>query len=196
MGRPSKTAGVIKAEGKSHRTKAELAAREKAEKSVLSGQPLWERKEVRGNKTAHKEFLRISKLMANIKKNDALYSSGINTYCELYAEIVELEEDIDHLRELADELEREFKKLEVKDFDAIMSFSKQVGKLESQKISIGAAIDRKRNMMLAIDKENVMTISAALRNIPKTPQKTENPLLAVLMDDEEDIGAPDAGGEK
>ena len=196
MGRPSKTAGVIKAEGKSHRTKAELAAREKAEKSVLSGQPLWERKEVRGNKHAHKEFLRISKLMANIKKNDALYSSGINTYCELYAEIVELEEDIDHLRELADELEREFKKLEVKDFDAIMSFSKQVGKLESQKISIGAAIDRKRNMMLAIDKENVMTISAALRNIPKTPQKTENPLLAVLMDDEEDIGTPDAGGEK
>lgn len=196
MGRPSKTVGVIKAEGKSHRTKAELAAREEAEKSVLSGQPLWERKEVRSNKTAHKEFLRISKLMANIEKNDALYSSGINTYCELYAEIVELEEDIDHLRELTNELEREFKKLEVKDFDAIMSFSKQIGKLKSQKISIGAAIDRKRNMMLAIDKENVMTISAALRNIPKTPQKAENPLLAVLMDDEEDIDTTDAGSEK
>lgn len=196
MGRPAKTAGVIKAEGKSHRTKAELAAREEAEKSVLSGSPLWERKEVKSNKTAHKEFLRISKLMAGIGKDDALYSSGINTYCELYAEIVELEEDIEHIRELAEGLECEFKKLEVKDFEKIMLFSRQILKLKSQKVSIGAAIDRKRNMMLAIDKENVMTISAALRNIPKTPQKAENPLLAALMDDEEDTDTTDAGSEK
>lgn len=194
MGRPAKTAGVIKAEGKSHRTKAELAAREEAEKSVLSGSPLWERKEVKNNKTAHKEFLRISKLMAGIGKDDALYSSGINTYCELYAEIVELEADIEHIRELAESLECEFKKLEVKDFEKIMSFSRQMLKLKSQKVSIGAAIDRKRNMMLAIDKENVMTISAALRNIPKTPQKQENPLLAALMEDDED--APDDGTKK
>lgn len=189
MGRPSKAASVIKAEGKSHRTKAELKAREDAEKAVLSGKPLWERSEVKNNKTAHKEFLRISKLMGNIGKDDALYSSGINTYCELYAEITELERDIDHIRELTEKLEDEFEKLEVKDFDKITAFSKSLVKLKSQKISIGAAIDRKRNMMLAIDKENVMTISAALRNIPKTPQKQENPLLAALADDDE-------GGEK
>ena len=186
MARPAKTAGVIKAEGKSHRTKAELEARENAEQAVLSGKPLFERSEVSSNKTAHKEFLRVSKLMTKIGKNDALYSSGINTYCELYAEIVELEEDIQHIKELADALEEKFKKLEDLDFEQVMSFTKQIIKLQSQKVTLGAAIDRKRNIMLAIDKENVMTISAALRSIPKTPQKKENPLLAALMDDEGD----------
>lgn len=186
MGRPSKTAGVIKAEGKSHRTKAELKAREEAEQSFLSGQELFERTEVSRNKTAHKEFLRVSKLMSKIGKNDALYSSGINTYCQLYAEITKLEKDIQHIEELADALEEKFNELKYLDFEQVISFTKQIIKLQEKKITLGAAIDRKRNMMLAIDKENVMTISAALRNIPKTPQKAENPLLKALADDEDD----------
>ena len=186
MARPAKTSGVIKAEGKRHRTKAELEARANAEQAVLSGKPLFERSEVSSNKTAHKEFLRVSKLMTKIGKNDALYSSGINTYCELYAEIVELEEDIQHIKELDYALEEKFEKLENLDFEQIMSFTRQIIKLQSQKAAISTAIDRKRNMMLAIDKENVMTISAALRSIPKTPQKKENPLLAALADDEDD----------
>ena len=197
MARPAKTAGVIKAEGKSHRTKAELEARENAEQAVLSGKPLFERSEVGSNKTAHKEFLRVSKLMTKIGKNDALYSSGINTYCELYAEIVELEEDIQHIKELADALEEKFKKLEDLDFEQVMSFTKQIIKLQSQKVTLGAAIDRKRNIMLAIDKENVMTISAALRSIPKTPQKKENPLLAALAEDDDgNVEAAGGGDEK
>ncbi|MGN0598661.1 MAG: hypothetical protein ACI4JK_02100 [Oscillospiraceae bacterium] len=186
MGRPSKTAGVIKAEGKSHRTKAELKAREEAEQSVLSGKELFERSEVKNNRTAHKEFLRVSKLMSKIGKNDALYSSGINTYCELYSEIIKLEKDIHHIEVLAETLEEKFNELKDLDFEQVMSFTRQIIKLQSQKVTLGTAIDRKRNMMLAIDKENVMTISAALRNIPKTPQKKENPLLAALADDEDD----------
>ena len=197
MARPAKTAGVIKAEGKSHRTKAELEARENAEQAVLSGKPLFERSEVGSNKTAHKEFLRVSKLMTKIGKNDALYSSGINTYCELYAEIVELEEDIRHIKELAEALEEKFKKLENLDFEQVMSFTKQIIKRQSQKVTLGAAIDRKRNIMLAIDKENVMTISAALRSIPKTPQKKENPLLAALAEDDDgNVEAAGGGDEK
>lgn len=186
MGRPSKTVGVIKAEGKSHRTKAELKAREEAEQSVLSGKKLFERSEVSRNKTAHKEFLRVSKLMAAIGKDDALYSSGINTYCQLYAEITKLEKDIQHIDELAEALEDKFNELKDLDFEQVMSFTSKIIKLQEKKLTIGTAIDRKRNMMLAIDKENVMTISAALRNIPKTPQKKENPLLEALADDEID----------
>lgn len=186
MGRPSKTVGVIKAEGKSHRTKAELKAREEAEQSVLSGKKLFERSEVSRNKTAHKEFLRVSKLMAAIGKDDALYSSGINTYCQLYAEIIKLEKDIQHIDELAEVLEEKFNELKDLDFEQVMSFTSRIIKLQEKKLTIGTAIDRKRNMMLAIDKENVMTISAALRNIPKTPQKKENPLLAALANDEDD----------
>lgn len=180
MGRPSKPVSVIEAEGKSHRTKAELKARSDAENSVLSGEPLFERQEVRKNKTAHKEFLRISKLMMHIEKSDALYSSGINTYCMLYAEIKELQNDISEISLLAQETKEKFRDIEDKTTDDLIAFTKQLNKLLSQKTALMTSIDRKRNMMLAIDKENVMTISAALRAIPKTPQKQENPILDIL----------------
>lgn len=180
MARPSKPASVLESEGKSHRTKEELEARAEMEKSVLSGQPLSERQEVRKNKVAHKEFLRISKLMASIEKSDALYSSGINTYCMLYAEIRELQADLSEISALKDEATAAFRKVEDATVDELTSFTRQINKLLSQKTSLMAAIDRKRSMMLAIDKENVMTISAALRSIPKTPQKQVNPIFDIL----------------
>ena len=183
MGRPSKPAAVIEAEGKSHRTKAELAARKAAEDAVLSHEPLFERTEVRRNKLAHAEFKRVAKLMDAIGKNDALYSSGLNTYCLLYAEIAEMEEEKGYVQRLIDDISDAIKK--INDADALVQLSKTVDKLIAKKISIGTTIDQKRRLMLAIDKENVMTVSAALRSIPKTPEKEVNPILAALSDEEE-----------
>ena len=180
MARPSKPVSVLESEGKSHRTKEELEARAEMEKSVLSGQPLSERQEVRKNRIAHKEFLRIFKLMASIEKSDALYSSGINTYCMLYAEIRELQSDLSEISALAEETKAAFRKIEDVTTEELVSFNRQINKLLSQKTALMSAIDRKRSMMLAIDKENVMTISAALRSIPKTPQKKKNPILDIL----------------
>lgn len=180
MARPSKPVSVIEAEKKSHRTKEELKLREEMEKSTLSGEPLFERREVRKNKIAHKEFLRISKLMSSIEKSDGLYSSGINTYCMLYAEIRELQEDIAEIALLAERTREAFRGIENVSAEELISFTKQINKLLSQKTAIMSLIDRKRNMMLAIDKENVMTISASLRAIPKTPQKQTNPILDIL----------------
>ena len=150
------------------------------EKSTLSGEPLFERREVKKNKVAHKEFLRISKLMASIEKSDALYSSGINTYCMLYAEIQELQEDIAEIALLAEQTREKFYVIENVTAEDIERFTKQISKLISQKTAIMSLIDRKRGMMLAIDKENVMTISASLRSIPKTPQKQTNPIMDIL----------------
>ena len=45
MARPSKSVAVLKKEGKSHRTKAELAAREAAEQECLTGRKLHFEKE-------------------------------------------------------------------------------------------------------------------------------------------------------
>lgn len=53
-GRPPKPVTLIKLEGKSHRTKAELEAREKAEKQLLTGQKMKAWPEVRENKLAKK----------------------------------------------------------------------------------------------------------------------------------------------
>lgn len=191
-GRPSKPAAVIEAEKKSHRTKAELEARKNAESGLLSNKKLQERREVKENKTAHAEFQRVSKLMKAIGKDDALYSSGINTYCLLYAEIGDLHEQMKTLDETGEMLRETFGHLvdnpeRVIDPEEIIQFEKAFTRLISQRLNISAVIDKKRKMMLDIDKENVMTISAALRSIPKKPEKKENALMAALRGDDEEI---------
>lgn len=190
MARPSKPAAVIEAEKKSHRTKAELNARKESESGLLSKKKLQERGEVKRNKIAHLEFQRVSKLMKAIGKDDALYSSGINTYCMLYSEIAALGEQLEILNKTADMLRETFEGLIDSgerdiEINEIIQFEKSFTKLVAQRLSISSAIDHKRKMMLDIDKENVMTISAALRSIPKQPEKKENPLLSALRDDGE-----------
>ncbi len=189
MARPSKPAAVIEAENKSHRTKAELNARKESESGLLSKKKLQERSEVKNNKIAHSEFQRVSKLMKAIGKDDALYSSGINTYCMLYSEIAALGEQLEILNKTADMLRETFERIIDGERDIeineIIQFEKSFTKLVAQRLSISSAIDHKRKMMLDIDKENVMTISAALRSIPKQPEKKENPLLSALRDDDE-----------
>lgn len=59
---------------------------------MLTGIPLKERPEVRENETAHKEFLRLKKLLEKIDKFDDMYGAVINRYCILYAETKEFEE--------------------------------------------------------------------------------------------------------
>ena len=66
MARPSKPVAVLSQEKKSHRTKAELRKRQEEEAKTLSGVEIKERKEVKDNKDAHKEFIRIKKLLKNI----------------------------------------------------------------------------------------------------------------------------------
>lgn len=189
MARPSKPIAMIEAEGKTHLTKAQIETRKNAESGLLSKKKLQERREVKDNKIAHAEFQRVAKLMKAIGKDDALYSSGINTYCMLYAEIGELQEQMKMLDETADLLKETFGRL-VDDPDSgvdteeIIKFEKSFTRLISQRLNISATIDKKRKMMLDIDKENVMTISAALRSIPKQPEKKENPLVAVLLTEE------------
>ena len=187
MARPAKPAAVIESEKKSHRTKAELKTRKEAEDSLLSGEKLYERPEVKDNKVAHAEFLRVSKLMRAIGKDDALYSSAINTYSLLYAEIKDLNKQMQILDQTAELLREAFEGIvdtRETEPETIITFEKSFTRLISQRMSIGSMIDKKRKMMLDIDKENVMTISAALRSIPKQPEKKENPLLAALNDDE------------
>ena len=183
MGRPSKPAAVIEAEGKSHRTKAELKCRKAAEDAVLSHEPLFERAEVRRNELAHAEFERVARLMDAIGKNDALYSSGLNTYCLLYAEIAELEEEKVRIRAMIEKLSD--KAEDICEAEELVQAMKAIDKMLGKVLSVGTTIDQKRRLMLAIDKENVMTVSAALRSIPKTPEKEVNPILAALSDEEE-----------
>lgn len=167
MTRPAKTVAMIELEGKSHRTKAELEARKKAEEELASGIKLKEFSEVRNNTVAHKEFSRLQKLFKIIKINDDLHAGPINRYCMLKSECNTFEEQ-------QEKIIKQFEKLNNYDGDKdIVDIINLQAILTKQLLDIDKQLQSKRKMMLDIEKENLMTMAAALRSIPKKPHQED-----------------------
>lgn len=198
-GRPSKPVSV----NKKHLTNAEKEQRLKFENALLSGHKITERKRVREDKTAHTEFKRVVGLMRAIGKDDALYSEQMNRYAELFAECefykelsAELRDELRDLAELCEEMRTAVRRY-ADDFDesdsaGISELLKQIDELIGNRAVIlrqlsdaDTKIKQKREAMLAIERENCMSVSAALRTIPKDVAKDENDdeLLRALRGD-------------
>lgn len=176
-GRPPKPVSVLKFEKKSHRTKAELEAREKAESQLLTGIPLKAWPEVKQNKVANKEFNRVKKLLEIINHNDALHEAIINRYCILVAECKQAEQNISQLRDDIDEMIKMKNDGEIE----FTHYLDEKGALQDRMIAWDKKLMDKRKMLLQIEKESVMTILAALRAIPKKPEdKKESPMAEYL----------------
>ena len=175
MPRGSKPISAVKG----HRTKAEINLRKEEEERQKTGNPLTEFKGTKQNRVAHKEFLRIKKLLQKIDKNDDLYSEIINRYCVIGAEISDFEQKIKQIQVRFEKLENDY------DNDLIDAdfYWRRLDSLQKSIISYDAKIMTKRKMLLDIEKENSMTVASNLRNIPKTPEKKENPLIAALLDE-------------
>lgn len=187
MSRPPKPFLVLSNEKKSHRTKKELKQREKGEQSLATGVALKERSIVKSNPVAHKEFRRINSLLKSIEKNDAIYEPVVNRYCLMQAECAELEQRREYFFNLIQKLEKGFEtKVEESEsddtFDYILAFAKEIAKLTNGMMAIDKILQTKRKMLLDIEKENIMTIAAALRSIPKKEEKSSNKLLEALND--------------
>jgi hypothetical protein len=166
-GRPSKTTNIIRLEKKSHKTKKELFFREKAEKELLTGVSLREKSYVKKNPVAHKEFIRIKKLLAIIDKNDGLQENIINRYCLIYAECHETEKQLSGLYKKLDELD---------DREGEIGFAEALDyriKLQGAVNALDRQLAAKREMLLKIEKESLMTTASALRAVPKQPPKEE-----------------------
>lgn len=180
MARPSKPAAVIEYEKKSHRTKAELAKRKEEEGKLLTGQEIKERKEVKGNKAAHREFLRLRKLLRSIGKDDALYEPVINRYAMLQAECRDFEEKREvFLRNMQDLQEKQEELLEGGDV-SLKEYFRMQNEFARRLVDLDRQVQGKRKMLLEVEKENVMTIASALRNIPKKTEEGEDPLIRAL----------------
>lgn len=167
-------------EGRSHRTKRELRQREAAESALLTGIPLRETAETRENKIAHKEFLRITKLLARIEKNDDLYGAMINRYCILYAENKEFEQKRERFYQQLCEFQEKAEELIDKGEMTYKELYQIENSMQKNLISLDRQVQAKRRMMADIEKENVMTIASSLRSIPKKPEKKTNPLKEAL----------------
>lgn len=176
MPTPPKPYVVLKAEKKSHRTKAELKLREEGEKALATGVALKERPEVKSNPVAHKEFLRLNKLLKAIGKNDAIYEAVINRYCQLQGECADYENTIMNLKQDLEELKENRHSMDVAEYYKLKN---DIEKLIDSK---DRQLQTKRKMLFDIERDNCLTIAAALRSIPKKEEKTSNPLLEALKD--------------
>lgn len=182
MPTPPKPFTVLTSEKKSHRTKEELKQRKKGEESLSTGVALKERSEVKKNRIAHKEFKRLNELLGAIGKNDAIYETVINRYCELQSECVELKEDREFYKEMLEEIRSTFKDLtgemNIEERAALLiDLTNSLGRITSSIEKIDGRIQGKRKMLLDIEKENIMTIAAALRSIPKKEEKSSKDKL-------------------
>lgn len=185
MPTPPKPAKIIQMEKKSHRTKKELKQRIKGEKELTSGTVLKERPEVVKNKIAHTEFVRLDKLLTGIEKNDAIYEVIINRYCLMIAECVGLEEKRERCYQAITKLDERFDEEidnapEEERAKLIRSYSKSYNESLKSLLGCDSMIQSKRKMLLDIEKENIMTIAAALRSIPKKEEKKTNALRDAL----------------
>ena len=169
MGRPSETAGIIIGKGKSHHSKAEFDQREAAEASLATGIHMKMWPEVKKNKIAAGEFVRVSDLLSTIGKDDALQEAVVNRYCLLRAECVDFEKKREAFMKSMDELKQEHtdEKIDTQTYYSL------VNDMQKSIINVDKQIMSKRSMMLAIEKENLMTIASALRSIPKKPEKPQ-----------------------
>lgn len=178
MGRPSKPAELLKCEGKSHRTKQELAFRKQQEEATLTGKKLEEPESIKKLKIAHTTFLKTRRLLEAINKNDELYGAATRRYCTNTQKLADAEESIQVLKTELDEL-RESRNFYEEDHD-IQNYYRMLTKLEdtiTRKEQLAAGI---RKELTDFEKENCMTIASSLRSIAKQPEKKASPLLEAL----------------
>lgn len=178
MPTPAKPVSVIRGEGKSHRTKSELNAREKAEAGTLTGVRMKEYQATQADDIAHKHFLRVKKLLASIGKDDAIYEASINRYCVLHAECRDLEGDRGRIARETDKLESAYDSGGI----AYDEYFKARTKLFDQKLQLERALTSKRKALFDIERESLMTVASALRSIPKKADEDagDDPMSALL----------------
>ena len=148
-----------------HRTKAELEQRKKAEMAMKSANPLQEWKKKGPPRSKSWYFSKVKKLFAEVDEDSDMYSAVINRYCELMTECGRLERETSKTLERMEELEKRKDEMEFADWlNAHIELTKAADRMYK-------TLDRKRGMLLAIEKENMMTVMAKLRAVPKKPQE-------------------------
>lgn len=172
-GRPAKPIHLVQG----HRTKAEIEHRKKAEEALLTGAKLQEWPEVKDDPEAHKEFLRVRRLLRSIGKDDDLFGAMINTHCRLKGEIQAFEEMKSAIIAQMADMAAMYKAGEIE----ATSYIAERGKLQDRYLVCDRNIMAKRKMMLDISKENIMTIQGALRSIPKKPEQKKESAMAEYL---------------
>lgn len=160
-GRPPKHLSVVDG----HLSNEDKKARAEGEKNLTAKSKMKKSADVRKNKAASGHFNRLTKLYGEIGLCDALCENTINRYCLLLARLSEVgdlstmaEESITELRERRDEME-------ATDYFATLT------KMTQNITALERAAAKVRDQLLAIERENLLTIQGKLRAVPKKAEK-------------------------
>lgn len=175
-GRPPKTAAVLQMEGISHKTRRELELRRQQEEALLTGVTMRENKNVRENQIAHAVFIRLRSLLRRVGKDDAIYEMSVNRYALLTSECEESQSRRARLEEVIEDLHNRMGEF------GYPEYIKLVISTEKQITAVDSALTKKRDQLLAIEKESLLTVASALRNIQKRPKEEEadDPMATLL----------------
>ena len=150
--------------------------RQRAEEANLTGNRMREDPAVRADSAAHKEFVRVRKLLRLIDKDDDLYGAEINLYCMLKSEIDQAAAQRADLIEILSQI-RELPRGGIEDEKTFMQMEIQI----SQQIArCDQIMQSRRKMRLDIENKNLMNIASSLRSVPKNVEKKKNPLMEAL----------------
>ena len=170
-GRPKPLALV-----KGHRTKSEIEVREKGEKALTTSIEFKKWEAVRKNKTASKHFEKLKKAFIEIGMTDVLYEAVLNRYCILLSECDQIESGKQKTAEALEELYDNRAEMEFLDFITSMK------DLNNILIAQDKLLAKKRDQLLLIEKENIMTVQGKLRAVPKKPEKKELSGMAAFVE--------------
>ena len=98
----------------------------------------------------------------------------------LQAECLEFEQKRESFQRDLEELTDEKQALIEKEEMTISEYYRLKVQMQGKIIDLDKQVQAKRKMLFEIEKENLMTIASALRNVPKKTDGKEDPLLAVL----------------
>ena len=99
----------------------------------------------------------------------------------IHAECREIEERREAFRKLIEDFEQQIETIPKESratfVNELVRISNNITKLAGQMNACDKLLQQKRKMLFDIEKENIMTIAAALRTIPKnTEKKKESPI--------------------
>ena len=164
MSRPPKPLSLLTG----HLTDAQRALRAQGEAALSTDEKIKPSTAVKQNKDAMKYFKRLIALYDGIEMNEAFYENTINRYCILLAE---------HDAAVKDRarIERNIEKLEENESE--MEFADYVNAAKALEDALRSAdriLAKRRDQLLSIEKENLLTVQGRLRAVPKKP-KEEKP---------------------
>jgi phage terminase small subunit len=155
----AKPTNLLRLEGRGHRTKAELEYRERGEKALSVGGAINESAQVKADKIAHAEFLRLKRLYSKIEFVDALDQQIINQYCSEVSNIYKLQEMLVNLNS---------------DLQSVETFEERVKIYDLIRLT-NVAIHKSKELMLKYGDRLLLNPAARIRAVPKTPPKEEKP---------------------